>query len=115
MRKCARNRMICATAIKGTKLLRFTLHWIPQPSCLVIYFACVITFLCTRCPDVGILFLSSKLVYFSAVAFRWSALRRGTENHSCLPFFSSLNSQFAAGFGFAVERPGDGCRPTHFT
>lgn len=30
--------MLCATAIKGTKLLRLTLHWIPQPWCLVIYF-----------------------------------------------------------------------------
>jgi len=58
--------------------------------------------------------LASKLVDFSTITFGWSTLRRRTENHSSLPFLSSLNSQFAAGFGFQVECPRDGRRPTDF-
>jgi hypothetical protein len=123
--------MLCATAIKGTKLLRLTLHWIPQPWCLVIYFegptprgdlylfgkdtegapsfrAC-----CERVGTTNLL-LSSELVYFSTIAFRQSTLRRRTENHSRLPFLGCLNSQFAAGFSFLVKRPRDGRGPAHF-
>jgi hypothetical protein len=117
------NRIVWATTIKGTKLLRLTLHWIPQPWCLVIYFGGVAAALFTKettgapllpLGEVGFpLCVSSKLVYFSPITFRWSTLRRRAKDHPRLALLSSLNSQFAAGFALAIERLRNCRRTTH--
>lgn len=57
--------------------------------------------------------LASELVDFATVALGWSALRRWAEDHSSLTLLSQLGPQFAAGFGFAVQRLGYGSGAAH--
>ena len=66
--------MVWATAIKGIKLLRLTLHWIPQPRCLVIYFGYASGETIRSAPLLPVVGRSGNLVYFSPL--NWCIFRR---------------------------------------
>src|SRR6185437_3660231 len=62
----------------------------------------------------GHLSLSSELMYFPAITFRWSTLRRRAEYKVGFTFLRQLQPQFTARFGFPIERLCNRRRTTHF-